>query len=198
MATYWGHQEDASGNLLLPLPSSLVAAALIEFTDKAEHQHAEGDYLAYHNHLYKATKAIAVGNTLNNGDGGNISSQTIGGKFTSYDNKLSSADSRLDALETSVSNLKTYVHQVAINTVNDLISTVTSIDSHRFIITAGNSTMGSTLTGKSANCIYTAKNIDDMSRIDVFVIQPAIGKLTLLTINTSTKAITINWSNTSN
>lgn len=62
MATYNGHFEDASGNILLPIPSG--AAATIETTNKASQAYTSGSLLYYNNRLCRATKAISSGATL--------------------------------------------------------------------------------------------------------------------------------------
>ena len=62
MATYLGHQEDSSGNILLPTPHSM--ATQIEFGTTASQAYAKGAYVVFNNRLCKASTAIASGNTL--------------------------------------------------------------------------------------------------------------------------------------
>ena len=62
MATYNGHQEDSSGNILLPTAHSF--AATIETGTTASQAYTKGTYLIFNNRLCRATTAIAGGNTL--------------------------------------------------------------------------------------------------------------------------------------
>lgn len=78
MNTYFGHQEDASGNILLPVPSSLVPADGIEYGDKAVGSYVVGNYMVWNNHLYRVTKAIAKNATISSDStSGNVKSTTI-------------------------------------------------------------------------------------------------------------------------
>ncbi len=80
MATYNGHFEDASGNILLPMPSGAVAT--IETTNKASQAYTSGSLLYFNNRLCRATTAIASGNTL--AVGTNLSYTTIGAETSGH------------------------------------------------------------------------------------------------------------------
>lgn len=80
MATYLGHQEDSSGNILLPTPHSM--ATQIEFGTKASQAYAKGAYVVFNNRLCKASKAIASGNTL--AIGTNLVQCSIGSELNSH------------------------------------------------------------------------------------------------------------------
>ncbi len=78
MAVYNGHQEDASGNLLLPTPHSL--ANVVELGSTASQAYTAGTYLVFNNRLCKATTAIARGNTLSIGR--NLQEVTVGSQLS--------------------------------------------------------------------------------------------------------------------
>lgn len=80
MATYLGHQEDSSGNILLPTPHSM--ATQIEFGTKASQAYAKGAYVVFNNRLCKASKAIASGDTL--AIGTNLVQCSIGSELNSH------------------------------------------------------------------------------------------------------------------
>ena len=80
MATYLGHQEDSSGNILLPTPHSM--AAQIELGTTASQAYAKGAYVVFNNRLCKASKAIASGNTL--AIGTNLVQCSIGSELNSH------------------------------------------------------------------------------------------------------------------
>lgn len=62
MATYNGHQEDSSGNILLAIPNSM--ATTIETGSTASQAYTKGSYFYYNNRLVKATSAISSGASL--------------------------------------------------------------------------------------------------------------------------------------
>lgn len=79
MATYTGHFEDSSGNILLPTPSSYTS--VIETSMTASQAYAIGDTVQLNipgglNHLYRVKTAIASGGTFTVGT--NIVSIDIG------------------------------------------------------------------------------------------------------------------------
>jgi len=80
MATLNGHFEDASGNILLPIPSG--ATATIETTNKASQAYSVGSYLYYNNRLCRVTAAIASGGTLTVGT--NIAYTSLGSQITAH------------------------------------------------------------------------------------------------------------------
>ena len=80
MATYLGHQEDSSGNILLPTPHSM--ATQIEFGTTASQAYAKGAYIVFNNRLCKASTAIASGNTL--AIGTNLVQCSIGSELNSH------------------------------------------------------------------------------------------------------------------
>lgn len=84
MATYNGHQEDASGNLLLPTPHSL--ADNVELGSTASQAYTEGTFLVFNNRLCRATKAIAKNNTL--AIGTNLETTSVGAQISDLRNKL--------------------------------------------------------------------------------------------------------------
>ena len=80
MATYLGHQEDSSGNILLPTPHSM--ATQIEFGTTASQAYAKGAYVVFNNRLCKASTAIASGATL--AIGTNLVQCSIGSELNSH------------------------------------------------------------------------------------------------------------------
>lgn len=80
MSNYLGHFEDASGNILLPIPSG--ATATIENTSTASQAYTKGSLLYFNNRLCRATTAIASGNTL--AVGTNLSYTTIGAETSGH------------------------------------------------------------------------------------------------------------------
>jgi hypothetical protein len=80
MATYQGHFEDASGNILLPIPSG--ATATIETTSTASQAYTTGSYLYYNNRLCRVKAAIAKSATLTVGT--NIEYSTLGQQATAH------------------------------------------------------------------------------------------------------------------
>lgn len=80
MAIYNGHNEDASGNILLGVGNGMTAT--VESGTTASQAYTKGSYLYYNNRLCKATAAIASGNTLTIGT--NISYTSIGSELTSH------------------------------------------------------------------------------------------------------------------
>jgi len=80
MATYLGHQEDSSGNILLPTPHSM--ATQIEFGTTASQAYAKGAYVVFNNRLCKASTAIASGDTL--AIGTNLVQCSIGSELNSH------------------------------------------------------------------------------------------------------------------
>lgn len=81
MATYYGHQEDASGNLLLPTPHSFVSMDSVELGSTASNAYTVGSYIVYNNRLCRVVKNIAKGNTLSSLDGGNLDVTTVGARL---------------------------------------------------------------------------------------------------------------------
>lgn len=201
MASTYGHQEDASGTILLPLPSSLVAAANMEYAAKSVSQYAVNDFISWNDHLYIVTKPIAKNATLaRDGDGKNLTSTTVGSQLTALINKMGSAETNISSLTTKVNNLNNYVVEThfdgdATNALNNFITKVKALNDSQFLIGAGDAAMGKLLTGMSGSCMFLAKNVLTSTRIDAFIIQAASAKITLVTINTSTKAVTQTWSN---
>lgn len=80
MANYLGHYEDASGNILLPIPSG--ATATIETGTTASQAYTTGSYLYFNNRLCRVKAAIASGNTLTVGT--NVEYSTLGQQATSH------------------------------------------------------------------------------------------------------------------
>lgn len=80
MATYNGHNEDASGNILLSIGNGMTAT--LETGTTASQAYTKGAYLYYNNRLCKVTSAIASGNTLTIGT--NIAYTTLGEELTSH------------------------------------------------------------------------------------------------------------------
>ena len=80
MATYLGHQENSSGNILLPTPHSM--ATQIEFGTTASQAYAKGAYVVFNNRLCKASTAIASGDTL--AIGTNLVQCSIGSELNSH------------------------------------------------------------------------------------------------------------------
>ena len=80
MATYYGHLEDNSGNLLLPIPTG--GAATVETGTTASQAYTKGTYFYFNNKLCKATAAIASGATLTIGT--NCSQVSIGAEITAH------------------------------------------------------------------------------------------------------------------
>lgn len=80
MATYNGHNEDASGNILLSIGNGMTAT--LETGTTASQAYTKGAYLYYNNRLCKVTAAIASGNTLTIGT--NIAYTSLGAELTSH------------------------------------------------------------------------------------------------------------------
>lgn len=80
MATYKGHFEDSSGNLILPIPSG--AASNIETGPNASQGYTKGSILYFNNKLCKTTQAIANGAAL--AIGTNLTQINLGTEFSSH------------------------------------------------------------------------------------------------------------------
>lgn len=80
MATYNGHQEDASGNILLSIGNGMTAT--LETGSTASQAYTKGSYLFFNNRMCKATSAITAGDTLEVGT--NLGLTTIGDELTSH------------------------------------------------------------------------------------------------------------------
>lgn len=80
MATYNGHFEDSSGNILLPIPSG--ATATVETGSTASQAYTVGSFLYFNNRLCRVTAAIASGATLTVGT--NLSYTSIGQEISSH------------------------------------------------------------------------------------------------------------------
>lgn len=80
MATYNGHFEDSSGNVLLPISGGIAAA--IETGSTASQAYMKGTYLFYNNRLCKATAAISSGASLSIGS--NISYVSLGAEIKDH------------------------------------------------------------------------------------------------------------------
>lgn len=80
MATYNGHNEDSSGNILLAIGNGMTAT--LETGTTASQAYTKGALLYYNNRLCKATKAIAKSATLTIGT--NIAYTTIGEELTAH------------------------------------------------------------------------------------------------------------------
>ena len=87
MATYNGHNEDSSGNILLSIGNGMTAT--VETGTTASQAYTKGSYLFFNNRLCKATTAIASGATL--AIGTNLSQTSIGQEITSH---LRSSDAK--------------------------------------------------------------------------------------------------------
>lgn len=80
MATYNGHNEDSSGNILLSIGNGMTAT--VETGTTASQAYTKGSYLFFNNRLCKATSAISSGATL--AIGTNLSQTSIGQEITSH------------------------------------------------------------------------------------------------------------------
>ena len=80
MALYNGHNEDASGNILLSIGNGMTAT--VESGTTASQAYTKGSYLYYNNRLCKVIAAIASGNTLTVGT--NIAYTSLGAELTSH------------------------------------------------------------------------------------------------------------------
>lgn len=80
MATYNGHNEDSSGNILLSIGNGMTAT--LETGTRASQAYAKGAYLYYNNRLCKVIAAIASGATFSVGT--NVSYTSIGAELTSH------------------------------------------------------------------------------------------------------------------
>ena len=80
MATYNGHFEDASGNILLPIPSG--STATIETSSTASQAYTTGALLYFNNRLCRVTSAIASGNTL--AVGTNLAYSSLGAEASGH------------------------------------------------------------------------------------------------------------------
>ncbi len=80
MATYNGHNEDSSGNILLSIGNGMTAT--VETGTTASQAYTKGSYLFFNNRLCKATSAISRGASL--AIGTNLSQTSIGQEITSH------------------------------------------------------------------------------------------------------------------
>ena len=80
MATYNGHQEDSSGNILLSIGNGMTAT--VETGSTASQAYTKGAYLFFNNRLCKASTAIASGATL--AVGTNLTQTSLGAELTSH------------------------------------------------------------------------------------------------------------------
>ena len=80
MATYNGHNEDSSGNILLSIGNGMTAT--VETGTTASQAYTKGSYLFFNNRLCKATTAISSGATL--AVGTNLSQTSLGAELTSH------------------------------------------------------------------------------------------------------------------
>lgn len=80
MATYNGHNEDSSGNILLSIGNGMTAT--VETGTTASQAYTKGTLLFFNNRLCKATTAISSGATL--AVGTNLSQTSLGAELTSH------------------------------------------------------------------------------------------------------------------
>ena len=80
MATYNGHNEDSSGNLLLSIGNGMTAT--VETGTTASQSYTKGSYIFFNNRLCKTTTAITSGATLSIGT--NLSQTSLGAELTSH------------------------------------------------------------------------------------------------------------------
>lgn len=80
MATYNGHQEDASGNILLSIGNGMTAT--LETGSTASQAYTKGAYIFFNNKLCKASTAITSGATL--AIGTNLTQTSIGAELSSH------------------------------------------------------------------------------------------------------------------
>ena len=80
MATYKGHNEDSSGNILLSIGNGMTAT--VETGSTASQAYTKGAYIFFNNRFCKATAAIASGATL--AIGTNLSETSVGAELTSH------------------------------------------------------------------------------------------------------------------
>ena len=80
MATYNGHNEDSSGNILLNIGNGMTAT--VELGSTASQAYTKGAYLFFNNRLCKASSAISSGATL--AIGTNLSQTSLGAELTSH------------------------------------------------------------------------------------------------------------------
>lgn len=83
MATYKGHIEDASGNLLLPISPDV---APVQTSTTASQSYAVGDYFYYNNTFYRVTSAISSGGTISPGT--NCTATTVGAELKSVNSRI--------------------------------------------------------------------------------------------------------------
>lgn len=80
MATYNGHNEDSSGNILLGIGNGMTAT--VETGSTASQAYTKGALLFFNNRLCKASKAISSGATL--AVGTNLTQTSLGAEITSH------------------------------------------------------------------------------------------------------------------
>lgn len=80
MATYKGHNEDSSGNLLLSIGNGMTAT--VETGSTASQSYTKGAYVFFNNRFCKTTTTIYSGATLSIGS--NLSETSIGAELTSH------------------------------------------------------------------------------------------------------------------
>ena len=78
MATYKGHFEDSSGNLILPTPKG--ATATVETGANASQAYTAGSYLYHADRFKKVTSAIASGGAI----ASKASATTVGQEMTAH------------------------------------------------------------------------------------------------------------------
>ena len=83
----------------------------------------------------------------------------------------------------------------AVSSVDAILNRAGSVDDGSICIMNGVSSLGAILSGTSATCMIITKNVGGSGRVDYFCIQGQGGKIALGSINTSTKAVTIKWTN---
>lgn len=80
MATYNGHYEDSSGNILLPIP--VGGGIKVETGTTATQAYAKGAYFYANNRFCKAKTAIASGDTFTSGT--NVTYTSIGAELKAH------------------------------------------------------------------------------------------------------------------
>lgn len=80
MAIYKGHNEDATGNIILSIGNGITAT--LESSSTASQSYTKGAYLFFNNRLCKASTNISSGTTLSIGT--NLLETSVGEELTSH------------------------------------------------------------------------------------------------------------------
>ena len=198
MAVYNGHQEDASGNILLPTPHSL--AHKVELSNKSSQAYTAGGYLVYNNQLYIASKAIAQGDTLQPGNNLISEATSVGYRLREHNERLDNFSGRIATLESKMARIEKLTSYIAITaqSIDAVIQRVNQANSYDIVTFHTTVSINQLLTGKSSGATgyVIAKRLpDEEKRIDYTVFEPALGKIAMGSINTSTKAVTVKYTN---